>query len=233
MRIDVISIFPDYLDPLRLSVIGRARQRGLLDLVVHDLRDYTNDTRRTVDDTPYGGGPGMVMTPEPWGQALDFVRSGGPVDVVPHLIIPTPSGLPFTQKVARQWAEQPWLVFACGRYEGIDERVLEAAADNGPMTPVSLGDYVVCGGEVAVLTIVEAVTRLVPGVLGNAESLVEESHEGAGLLEYPVYTKPPVWRGRQVPEVLLSGHHGEVERWRAKQRMLRTARRRPDLLDQP
>jgi tRNA (guanine37-N1)-methyltransferase len=233
MRVDVVTIFPDYLAPLDLSLIGRAREQGLLDLAVHDLRDFTHDRHRTVDDTPYGGGAGMVMRPEPWGEALDHVLAAGRTtvgtDAQPHLLVPSPSGVRFTQALAHELAAEPWLAFACGRYEGIDERVLDDAADRGRVTAVSLGDYVVNGGEVAVLAIVEAVARLLPGVLGNAESLVEESHEG-GLLEYPVYTKPAVWRGREVPEVLLSGHHGRIEQWRQAERVRRTAQRRPDLL---
>ena len=227
MRIDVVTIFPDYLAPLGLSLIGRAREQGVLDLVVHDLRDFTHDRHRTVDDTPYGGGAGMVMRPEPWGEALDFVRAQAPG--APHLLVPSPSGVPFTQAMAHDLAAQPWLAFACGRYEGIDERVLDEASATMRVTPVSLGDYVLNGGEVAVLAVVEAVARLLPGVVGNAESLVEESHEG-GLLEYPVYTKPASWRGREVPDVLLSGHHGRVMAWRQAQRLARTAERRPDLL---
>ena len=229
MRIDVVTIFPDYLAPLELSLIGKAREQGLVEIVVHDLRDFTHDRHRTVDDTPYGGGAGMVMSPQPWGEALDHVRSLS--DGEPHLLVPSPSGVRFTQAMAHQLAAEPWLAFACGRYEGIDERVLEDAADAGRVTAISLGDYVLNGGEVAVLAVVEAVARLLPGVVGNAESLVEESHEG-GLLEYPVYTKPASWRGREVPEVLLSGHHGRVERWRRDERLRRTAERRPDLLAQ-
>jgi tRNA (guanine37-N1)-methyltransferase len=226
MRVDVVSIFPDYLAPLDLSLIGKARRDGLLDLRVHDLRDFTHDRHRTVDDTPYGGGAGMVMRPEPWGEALDAVVASG--NGVPHLIVPSPAGEPFTQLMVRNLAAQPWLAFACGRYEGIDERVVEDAAGRMPVSVVSLGDYVLNGGEVAVLAIVEAVARLLPGVIGNAGSLVEESHED-GLLEYPVYTKPPVWRGRAVPPVLLSGDHGAIAAWRQEQRVARTADRRPDL----
>jgi tRNA (guanine37-N1)-methyltransferase len=226
MRVDVVSIFPDYLAPLDLSLIGKARRDGRLDVRVHDLRDFTHDRHRTVDDTPYGGGAGMVMRPEPWGEALDAVTASG--DGVPHLVVPGPAGAPFTQATARRLAAEPWLVFACGRYEGIDERVVEDAASRMPVSVLSLGDYVLNGGEVAVLAIVEAVARLVPGVLGNAESLVEESHED-GLLEYPVYTKPPVWRDRPVPPVLLSGDHGAIAAWRHDQRLARTAERRPDL----
>ncbi len=227
MRVDVLTIFPDYLAPLDLSLIGRARRQGLLDLRVHDLREHTRDRHRTVDDTPYGGGAGMVMRPEPWGEALDAVVASGAG--VPHLLVPSPAGERFTQAMARRLAGEPWLAFACGRYEGIDERVLEEAADRMPVTPVSLGDYVLNGGEVAVLAVVEAVARLLPGVVGNAESLVEESHED-GLLEYPVYTKPSSWRGRDVPPVLLSGDHGAIARWRHEQRLTRTGARRPDLL---
>jgi tRNA (guanine37-N1)-methyltransferase len=227
MRVDVVTIFPGYFAPLGLSLIGKARRQGLLDVQVHDLRGYAHDRHRTVDDTPYGGGAGMVMRPEPWGEALDAVVGSG--DGVPHLVVPSPAGTPFTQTLARELAAEPWLVFACGRYEGIDERVVEDAASRMPVHVVSLGDYVVNGGEVAALAIVEAVARLLPGVVGNAESLVEESHED-GLLEYPVYTKPPVWRGRAVPEVLLSGNHGAIARWRQEQRLARTAERRPDLV---
>ena len=232
MLIDVVSIFPDYLAPLDLSLIGTARRNGLIDLRVHDLRDFTHDRHRTVDDTPYGGGAGRVMRPEPWGEALDHVLAegarGGQADP-PHLIVPGPGGLPFTQAMARDLAAQPWLAFACGRYEGIDERVYDEAREHMPVSVVSLGDYVLNGGEVAVLAMVEAVARLVPGVIGNAESLVEESHED-GLLEYPVFTKPPVWRGRGIPEVLLSGHHAAIARWRRDERLRRTAQRRPDMI---
>lgn len=227
MRIDVVTIFPDYLAPLGLSLIGKAQEQGLLQMRVHDLRDYTHDRHRTVDDTPYGGGAGMVMRPEPWGEALDALLDSEAS--VPHLVVPTPSGVPFTQQLARRFATLPWLAFACGRYEGIDERVFEYAATRMPVTAVSLGDYVLNGGEVAVLAIVEAVARLLPGVIGNADSLVEESHED-GLLEYPVYTKPASWRGLDVPEVLLSGHHAAIASWRREQRVARTRARRPDLL---
>ena len=228
MRVDIVTIFPEYLAPLQLSLIGKARERGLLDVRVHDLRDYTHDRHRSVDDTPYGGGAGMVMRPEPWGEALDALVGSGPPGTVPHLVVPTPSGTPFTQAMARELAQAPWLAFACGRYEGIDERVLTYADARMPLTRVSLGDYVVGGGEVAVLVVVEAVARLLPGVLGNAESLVEESHED-GLLEYPVYTKPASWRGLDVPEVLLGGNHAAIAQWRQQQRIERTRIERPDL----
>ncbi len=232
MRIDVVTIFPDYLAPLDLSLVGRARRRGLLDVRVHDLRDWTHDRHRTVDDTPYGGGAGMVMRPEPWGEALDDLVPPDS-EPVPTLVVPTPTGLPFTQAVAERLAEQPWLVLACGRYEGIDQRVSEHAATRMPVEELSLGDYVLGGGEVAALVLVEAVTRLLPGVLGNPASLDEESHrtgEGGGLLEHPVYTKPTTWRGLDVPEVLLSGDHGRIAAWRHEQRLRRTQERRPDLL---
>jgi tRNA (guanine37-N1)-methyltransferase len=227
MRIDVISIFPEYFAPLELSLAGRAHQSGLLDVRVHDLRDWTHDRRRTVDDTPYGGGAGMVMRPEPWGEALDalLAADAGP----PVLVVPTPSGLPFTQARAERLAAEPWLVFACGRYEGIDQRVMDDASTRMPVREISIGDFVLNGGEVAALAIIESVVRLLPGFVGNPESLREESHT-TGLLEYPVYTKPQHWRGLDVPDVLLSGDHGKVARWRREQSLRRTAERRPDLL---
>ncbi|MDN3936535.1 MULTISPECIES: tRNA (guanosine(37)-N1)-methyltransferase TrmD [unclassified Arthrobacter] len=234
MRIDVVSIFPEYLAPLELSLIGKARQDGLLKLTVHDLRDFTTDRHRTVDDTPYGGGAGMVMKPEPWAQALGAVAgtaAAGEGELrKPVLIVPSPAGERFTQAIAHELAEEEQLVFACGRYEGIDERVLEWAADHFTVRPMSLGDYVLNGGEVAVLAMVEAIGRLLPGVVGNPESLVEESHSD-GLLEYPVYTKPSSWRGRDVPAVLLSGNHGKIAQWRRHEQYRRTAERRPDLLE--
>ena len=229
MRLDVVTIFPEYLSPLDLSLIGKARQQGLIDLRVHDLRDFTHDRHRTVDDTPYGGGAGMVMRPEPWGEVLEHLMASGEQGAVPHLLVPGPGGVPFSQAMARELAAQPWLAFACGRYEGIDERVFQEARRHLPVTVVSLGDYVLGGGEVAVLAMVEAIVRLVPGVIGNAESLVEESHED-GLLEYPVFTKPPQWRGHGIPEVLLSGHHGQIARWRRDERLRRTAQHRPDMI---
>jgi tRNA (guanine37-N1)-methyltransferase len=228
LRVDVVTIFPEYLAPLELSLIGKARQAGILGVRVHDLRSWTTDRHRTVDDTPTGGGPGMVMRPEPWGRALDELAPPE-TDRTPHLVVPSPSGVPFRQSLAERLAAEPWLLFACGRYEGIDQRVLDEAATRMPVTEVSLGDYVLGGGEVAVLVIVEAVARLLPGVLGNAESLAEESHAD-GLLEYPVYTKPASWRGRDVPEVLLSGNHGAIARWRRDEALRRTAERRPDLV---
>jgi tRNA (guanine37-N1)-methyltransferase len=226
MRVDIVTIFPEYLAPLELSLIGRARAAGRLDIAVHDLRRHTHDLHRTVDDTPYGGGPGMVMRPEPWGEALDgLLRPDGGTRVV----VPTPAGELFTQADAHELAEEGHLLFACGRYEGIDQRVLDHAAERARVSEVSIGDYVLFGGEVAVLVILEAVARLLPGVLGNADSLVEESHAG-GLLEAPVYTKPAAWRGHDVPGVLRSGDHGRIARWRRDQALLRTAQRRPDLL---
>ncbi|MEV8182854.1 tRNA (guanosine(37)-N1)-methyltransferase TrmD [Specibacter sp. NPDC078692] len=231
MRFDVVSIFPEYLAPLDLSLIGKARTEGLLELAVHDLRSYTADRHRTVDDTPYGGGAGMVMKPEPWAQALTDIAAASPTSdgVRPTLIVPSPAGEVFTQALAYELAETEHLVFACGRYEGIDERVLEWAADEYIVRPVSLGDYVLNGGEVAVLAMVEAIGRLIPGVVGNPESLIEESHSD-GLLEYPVYTKPSSWREREVPDVLLSGNHGKIAKFRKELQLRRTAERRPDLI---
>ncbi|WP_104165384.1 tRNA (guanosine(37)-N1)-methyltransferase TrmD [Arthrobacter sp. SX1312] len=229
MRIDVVSIFPEYLAALDLSLIGKARQDGVLDVRIHDLRAFTTDRHRTVDDTPYGGGAGMVMKPEPWAQALEAVRSEAPAGSRPVLIVPSPAGAVFDQAMAHELAEVDHLVFACGRYEGIDERAVDWAREEFDVRPVSLGDYVLNGGEVAVLAMVEAVARLIPGVVGNPESLVEESHAD-GLLEYPVYTKPSSWRGRDVPEVLLSGNHAKIAQWRRLEQFQRTADRRPDLL---
>jgi tRNA (guanine37-N1)-methyltransferase len=233
MRVDIVTIFPEYFGPLDLSLIGKARAGGLLDVAVHDLRAWTHDVHRTVDDTPYGGGPGMVMRPEPWGEALDALAAAGTARLAAagtaRLVVPTPAGEPFTQAMAHELAGQPHLIFACGRYEGIDQRVLDHAATRMPVTEVSLGDYVLFGGEVAVLVMLEAITRLLPGVLGNVESLAEESH-AHGLLEAPGYTKPAIWRDLDVPEVLRSGDHGRIARWRRDQALLRTARRRPDLL---
>jgi tRNA (guanine37-N1)-methyltransferase len=224
VRLDYLTIFPDYLAPLALSLPGKAQDRGLIDVHVHDLRQWTNDRHHTVDDTPYGGGAGMVMKPEPWGEAFDALEVDGAT-----LVVTTPSGEPFTQALARDLATRERLVFACGRYEGIDQRVLDHAAGRVEVREVSIGDYVLNGGEVAALAITEAVVRLLPGFMGNSESLTEESHED-GLLEYPVYTKPASWRGLDVPDVLLSGDHGRISRWRRDQAERRTAERRPDLL---
>ncbi len=240
MRIDVVTIFPDYLAPLHLSLVGKAIANGLVDLRVHDLRDCAYDRHRTVDDIPYGGGPGMVMRPEPWGAALDAILAsdpggvaGGPAGTTgPVLVVPTPSGRPFTQRSAQDFATRAWLVFACGRYEGIDQRVMDHYRDRLPVLEVSIGDYVLAGGEAAVLAMVEATVRLLPGVLGNADSAAEDSFAPGAmehLVEGPVYTRPPAWRGLDVPEVLLSGHHGRIYDWRAEQSRRRTAEHRPDL----
>ena len=267
MRLDVISIFPEYLDPLRHALLGKAIEQGRLSVGVHDLRSWASDTHKSVDDSPFGGGPGMVMKPEVWGPALDDVAAGtGPAahtseleSALPHLhrprhdevqgidldgedaveerdedlpllIVPTPAGKPFTQEDARQFARERHLVFACGRYEGIDQRVVDDAAKRFRVREVSIGDYVLIGGEVAVLVIAEAVVRLIPGVLGNKRSHEEDSFSD-GLLEGPSYTKPREWRGLEVPEVLTSGNHALVERWRREQALRRTWLRRPELLD--
>ncbi|OAN43339.1 tRNA (guanosine(37)-N1)-methyltransferase TrmD [Microbacterium sp. H83] len=231
MRIDVLSIFPSYFDGLTLSLLGRARNSGILELNVRDLRDWTHDRHRTVDDTPYGGGAGMVMKPEPWGEALDEVAAStmSSGTARPTIIFPSPAGEVFTQATARDLSTRDHLVFGCGRYEGIDERVFEYAASLGEVRLISLGDYVLNGGEVATMAMIEAIGRLIPGVVGNPESLVEESHED-GLLEYPSYTKPSTWRDRSVPDVLLSGNHAAIAAWRREQQLERTRRRRPDLL---
>jgi tRNA (guanine37-N1)-methyltransferase len=228
VRIDVITIFPAYLAPLREALLGRAIERGLVDLAVHDLRAWTHDVHQAVDDAPYGGGPGMVMRPQVWGEALDAVVTADPRP--PRLVVPTPAGRPFTQATAQAWAREPRLVFACGRYEGIDQRVVDDAATRMPVDEVSIGDYVLVGGEAAVLVIVEAVARLVPGVLGNPDSAQQDSFSD-GLLEGPSYTRPPTWRGRSVPDVLRGGNHAAVRRWRRDRALERTATRRPDLLD--
>lgn len=225
MRIDIISIFPQYLAPLSLSLTGRAQDSGLIDVHTHDLRDFTRDRHRSVDDTPYGGGAGMVMRAEPWGGALDRV-----VDDDSTLVVPSPAGKRFGQSDAERLARKTHLVFACGRYEGIDQRVIDYAATACAVEEVSLGDFVLNGGEVATLAIIEAVVRLIPGFMGNAASLVEESHGEDGLLEYPVYTKPQSWRGLEVPDVLLSGNHANIVAWRREQSLARTRSRRPDLL---
>lgn len=264
MRIDIVTIFPEFFDVLDISLLGKARQTGLIDLGVHNLRDFTHDRHRTVDDTPYGGGAGMVMKPEPWGEALDAILSGpGHQDAAgtapgieaahaetagaaanhasaahaeapdhaqgPVIIFPSPAGEMFTQATARELAQEPHLIFGCGRYEGIDQRVVDHYAARGRVRLISLGDYVLNGGEVAVMAMIEAVGRLIPGVVGNPESLVEESHED-GLLEYPSYTKPASWRGLDVPPVLLSGNHGAIAAWRHDQQVERTGRVRPDLV---
>lgn len=233
-RIDIVSIFPDYLAPLELSLVGKARNDGVLSIDVHDLRNWTSDRHRTVDDTPFGGGAGMVMRPDVWGLALDDVLARG--DGARTILVPTPAGEPFTQSMAEELALMlsagGQIAIACGRYEGIDSRVGQYYDSLGQVTvrEVSIGDYVMNGGEAAALVITEAVARLLPGVLGNPDSLVEESHGSAGLLEYPVYTKPQVWRELSVPEVLLSGDHGRIAKWRRRRSVDRTAQRRDDLI---
>jgi tRNA (guanine37-N1)-methyltransferase len=244
VRLDIITIFPEYFAPMQVSLIGKAVQRGDITVALHDLRTWTHDPHRTVDDTPFGGGPGMVMRPEPWGEALDEVLgsvtgggSAAPGDQLtdgPHLIVPTPAGALFTQATAAELATASHLVFACGRYEGIDARVADYARAVVPVHELSIGDYVLAGGEPAVLVMVEAICRLLPGVLGNAESAPNDSFGGGvgpmhGLVEGPSYTRPRVWRGREVPEILLSGNHADIARWRRDQALVRTAMTRPDL----
>jgi tRNA (guanine37-N1)-methyltransferase len=224
MRIDIVTIFPEFFSVLDVSLLGKARANALLEVVVHDLRDFTHDRHRTVDDTPSGGGAGMVMKPEPWGEALDTILT--PVSTV---VFPTPAGRMFRQTIARELADREHIVFCCGRYEGIDQRVVDWVARDHEVLELSLGDYVLNGGEVAVMAMIEAVGRLIPGVVGNPESLVEESHED-GLLEYPSYTKPAEWRGLQTPPVLLSGNHAAIAGWRREQQLDRTRRVRPELL---
>ena len=257
LRLDVVTVFPEYLAPLRIALLGRAVDRGIVDVRVHDLRDWTHDVHRSVDDTPFGGGPGMVMRPTVWGDALDDLvppaapltaartDAGEPRPVASHtgpgadasaatadrplLIVPTPAGRPFTQADAHRYARRRHLLFACGRYEGIDQRVVDEAAQSMDVEEVSIGDYVLIGGEAAVLVIAEAVVRLLPGVLGNQRSHEEDSFSD-GLLEGPSYTRPEVWRDRAVPEVLTSGNHARIDRWRRDESLRRTVERRPDLL---
>jgi tRNA (guanine37-N1)-methyltransferase len=231
VRIDIVTIFPEFFDVLDISLVGKARQSGLIQIGVHDLRDFTHDRHRTVDDTPYGGGAGMVMRPKPWGEALDaIIGDAAAADAAgTTLIVPSPAGVPFTQAIARELADEQHLVFACGRYEGIDQRVVDHFATRTSVRELSLGDYVLNGGEVAAMAMIEAIGRLVPGMVGNPDSLTQESHEG-GLLEYPSYTKPAHWRGLDVPPVLLSGNHGAVDAWRHDQQLERTRRMRPELL---
>ena len=232
LRIDIVTIFPEYFgSPLGVSLIGKAAARGDIEFHVHDLRRWAKDVHHTVDDVPFGGGPGMVMKPDVWGDALDeIIPTGAPGPA--RLVVPTPSGVPFSQDMAARYATEPWLVFACGRYEGIDGRVVDAMRVRMTVDEVSIGDYVLAGGEAAVLVIVEAVARLIPGVVGNADSVDDDSFASGtlGLLEAPVYTKPARWRGLEVPSVLLSGHHAAIAAWRADQSLQRTAARRPDLL---
>ena len=225
MRIDVVTIFPDYLEPLRQSLPGKAIEAGIVELGVHDLRRWTRDVHRSVDDSPYGGGPGMVMKAPVWGEALDEICSEETL-----LVVPTPAGRPFTQLDAERWTDESHLVFACGRYEGIDQRVADDAARRMRVAEVSIGDYVLPGGESAALVMIEAVVRLLPDVLGNPVSHQDDSHSD-GLLEGPSYTRPASWRGLDVPPVLLSGDHAKLAAWRHEQSLARTRERRPDLLD--
>lgn len=262
MKIDIVSIFPAYFEVLGLSLLGKARNRGLLEVGVHDLRDVTTDKHRTVDGTPAGGGAGMVMKPEPWGVMLDQLLAASPcvggnaatanagasvaestgnaecavgsaesAATGPLLIFPSPAGEVFNQQMARELATEKHLIFGCGRYEGIDQRVFDEYEQRARVKLISIGDYVLNGGEVATIAMIEAIARLLPGMVGNPESLVEESHED-GLLEYPSYTQPAVWRDREVPPVLLSGNHKKIAEWRHEQRIARTKRVRPELLSQ-
>ena len=228
LKFDVVTVFPEYLEPLKLSLMGKAIDEGLMSVNVHDLRDKTYDKHKTVDDSPYGGGPGMVMKPEPWGEMLDELVTEETV-----LIIPTPSGKPFTQSLAADYATKSNIIFACGRYEGIDSRVAQHYSSRIRVDEVSIGDYVLAGGEVAVLVMVEAIARLIPGVLGNQESAVDDSFaigSMESLLEGPIYTRPPVWRDLEVPAILTSGDHAKVAAWRHEQAVERTRENRPDLL---
>ncbi|AOW94476.1 tRNA (guanosine(37)-N1)-methyltransferase TrmD [Rhodococcus sp. WMMA185] len=229
MRLDVVTIFPEYLEPLRTALLGKAIDKGLLSVEVHDLRNWAHDVHKAVDDSPYGGGPGMVMKPTVWGPALDDVLADGDDESDTLLVVPTPAGVPFTQSTAERWTGEKHIVFACGRYEGIDQRVFDDAARRVRVEEVSIGDYVLIGGEAAVLVMTEAVVRLIPGVLGNQQSHQEDSFSD-GLLEGPSYTRPATWRGLDVPPVLLSGDHARVAAWRREQALRRTAERRPDLL---
>lgn len=224
MRIDAISIFPDYFAPLDLSLLGKARAKDLISFQAHDLRTWTHDVHRTVDDSPYGGGAGMLMKPEPWGEAFDEILTSETT-----VIFTSPAGEVFKQSTAEELASEKHIVFACGRYEGIDQRVVEYAKTQSKVRMISIGDYVLNGGEVAAIAMIEAIVRLIPGVIGNAESLLEESHAD-GLLEYPSYTKPSSWRGLEVPEILLSGNHAAIAAWRKEQQIARTKAVRPDLL---
>jgi len=238
MRIDIVTIFPEYFGgPLGVSLIGKAAARGDIEFGVHDLRRWASDVHHTVDDVPFGGGPGMVMKPDVWGDALDEIIPAAAGQTA-RLVVPTPSGLPFSQDMAASYAAESRLVFACGRYEGIDGRVVEAMRTRMPVDEVSVGDYVLAGGEAAVLVMIEAVGRLLPGVLGNASSAGDDSFGGdgepagamRGLLEGPVFTRPRAWREREVPEVLLSGNHAAITRWRRDMALRRTAAHRPDLI---
>ena len=227
MKIQAVTIFPEYFSALDISLLGKAQENKVIDFKAVDLRDYTHDKHKTVDDSPYGGGAGMLMKPEPWGEALDELLN---TDGSTVLIVPSPAGELFKQATAQELSTKEHIVFACGRYEGIDQRVFDWAKDKAEVRLVSLGDYVLNGGEVAALAMIEAIARLIPGVIGNAESLTEESHSD-GLLEYPSYTKPASWRGLDVPEVLRGGNHAEIAKWRKEQSLERTKAVRPDLLE--
>jgi tRNA (guanine37-N1)-methyltransferase len=233
VKIDVVTIFPEYFSPLRVSLLGKAAERGILEIAVHDLRTWAHDVHRSVDDAPFGGGPGMVMSPVPWGEALDALLAGQPPGA--RLILPTPSGVPFRQEMAAAYSRYVRLIFACGRYEGIDARFADEARARLPVDEISVGDYVLSGGEPAALVMIDAISRLLPGVLGNAASAPDDSFGGgagpmAGLLEGPVFTRPRVWRGREVPAILLSGDHAAIARWRRDEALRRTAACRPDLM---
>jgi tRNA (guanine37-N1)-methyltransferase len=227
MKIQAVTIFPEYFEALDISLLGKAQENKVIEFEAVDLRKYTHDKHKTVDDSPYGGGAGMLMKPEPWGEALDELLNPDGSTV---LIVPSPAGELFKQATAQELAGKEHIVFACGRYEGIDQRVFDWAKDKAEVRLVSLGDYVLNGGEVAALAMIEAIARLIPGVIGNAESLAEESHSD-GLLEYPSYTKPASWRGLDVPEVLRGGNHAEIAKWRKEQSLERTKAVRPDLLE--
>lgn len=227
MRIDAISIFPEYFDALNLSLLGKARDKNLIQFQAHDLRNWTSDKHKTVDDSPYGGGAGMLMKPEPWGLAFDDLLDNDGETIV---IFTNPAGEVFKQATAQELSTAEHIVFACGRYEGIDQRVIEYASTKSKVRLISIGDYILNGGEVAAIAMIESIARLIPGVIGNAESLAEESHNSSGLLEYPSYTKPATWRGFDVPEVLTSGNHAAIAAWRLAQQVERTKAVRPDLL---
>ena len=227
MRIDAITIFPEYFDALNLSLLGKAREKNLIQFEAHNLRGWTFDKHRTVDDSPYGGGAGMLMKPEPWGLAFDDILDPNGETVV---IFTNPAGEVFKQSTAQELSQAKHIVFACGRYEGIDQRVVDYTQTKAKVRLISIGDYILNGGEVAAIAMIESIARLIPGVIGNAESLAEESHNESGLLEYPSYTKPASWRGFDVPEVLTSGNHAAIAAWRHPQQVERTRAVRPDLL---
>lgn len=227
MRIDAVTIFPDYFDALNISLLGKAQEKNLIQFQAHDLRKWTFDKHKTVDDSPYGGGAGMLMKPEPWGLAFDELLDPEGETIV---IFTNPAGEVFKQATAYELAKAEHIVFACGRYEGIDQRVIDYASTKAKVRLISIGDYILNGGEVAAIAMIESIARLIPGVIGNAESLAEESHNESGLLEYPSYTKPASWRGFDVPEVLTSGNHAAIAAWRHAQQVERTKAVRPDLL---